>query len=288
MDIKYSSIQEAADEASIQSQRKYLNFIKIQLLLLFLTTLTSVLVVYNRYFLAFVLIFMVINLTISTIIKLRKYEKVWYDGRALAESMKTITWRYIMKAEPFIHSSEKDAEVFYIKSLNKVLEGRKELSHKITSQIENKNYISNEMRRIRERNFKPRLKFYIKERIEEQQKWYSKKSDYNTKWEERLFYFSIIFQVLAIAYIVVMLLISNLSLNLTAVFTSVVTLAATWLQTKQHNDLAQSYGVAAQELTQIHALGVEVEDESSLAQFVNDSENAISREHTLWTARKGQ
>ncbi|MCV5359976.1 DUF4231 domain-containing protein, partial [Escherichia coli] len=28
-------------------------------------------------------------------------EKLWYGGRAVAESIKTITWRYVCRAEPF-------------------------------------------------------------------------------------------------------------------------------------------------------------------------------------------
>ena len=59
-----------------------------------------------------------------------------------------------------------------------------------------------------------------------------------------------------------------------------------WLQIKQHATLAQSYSHAAHELSTIGALIDSVQSEAEWGRFVNDAENAISREHTAWRARR--
>ena len=59
-----------------------------------------------------------------------------------------------------------------------------------------------------------------------------------------------------------------------------------WLQIKQHATLAQSYSHAAYELSTIGALIDSVQSEAEWGRFVNDAENAISREHTAWRARR--
>jgi len=63
--------------------------------------------------------------------------------------------------------------------------------------------------------------------------------------------------------------------------------AAAWLQTKDHANVAQAYAVAARELWAIEQRLGEPRDEREWADFVESAERAISREHTLWLARRG-
>ena len=59
-----------------------------------------------------------------------------------------------------------------------------------------------------------------------------------------------------------------------------------WLQTKKHQELSASYALTAQETSLIRGEASYVNSEDSLSNFVIDSENAFSREHTQWFARK--
>ena len=74
--------------------------------------------------------------------------------------------------------------------------------------------------------------------------------------------------------------------NLFGVIPAATAAVGTWLQLKQHQMLAQSYSVAAKELEMIAEkfppLQNRPDDETAWANFVNDAEAAISREHTLW------
>ena len=60
----------------------------------------------------------------------------------------------------------------------------------------------------------------------------------------------------------------------------------TWLQAKKHNELNSSYALAAHEIVLIKGEAESVQSEREISEFVINSENAFSREHTQWTARK--
>jgi hypothetical protein len=59
-----------------------------------------------------------------------------------------------------------------------------------------------------------------------------------------------------------------------------------WSQTKRYSDLATTYAVAAEDLNQISAKYTNAEDAEALASFVSDVEEAVSREHGMWLARR--
>lgn len=59
-----------------------------------------------------------------------------------------------------------------------------------------------------------------------------------------------------------------------------------WLQVRQHQALSSSYGLARHELGLIEAKFHHIQGDSQLPQLVVDGENAISREHTMWVAKR--
>jgi hypothetical protein len=68
-----------------------------------------------------------------------------------------------------------------------------------------------------------------------------------------------------------------------------MTLAAgfsAWTQAKRHDELQTSYAVAADELTNLEAKVELCTSETELLAHVEDVEEAISREHTMWRARR--
>ena len=72
------------------------------------------------------------------------------------------------------------------------------------------------------------------------------------------------------------------------IFAGVVIAAmAAWLQTKQHRALATAYGITALELASVRSKIKWQENERDWGKFVNNAEEAFSREHTLWRASRG-
>ena len=127
---------------------------------------------------------------------------------------------------------------------------------------------------------------YIQNRIEDQKKWYSDKAEFN-KSKYNLWFWIIIFcQGIALISVVVLIKFPDNNYNLVGLFTTIASSAMSWLQLKQHQELKQAYTTATQELNFIVTLADKVLNDDDLSKFVLDSENAISREHTLWLAQK--
>ena len=76
------------------------------------------------------------------------------------------------------------------------------------------------------------------------------------------------------------------NLKFVGLFTSIASALIAWLQIKQHKEQAQSYSIAELELGFIQQEAQYIADDLALSDFVGDAENAISREHTLWVARR--
>ena len=64
--------------------------------------------------------------------------------------------------------------------------------------------------------------------------------------------------------------------------------AVAWVQGRRFSDLAQSYAIASQDIAAALSLLQGIDSEQRFSSFVGDAENAISREHTLWVARRDE
>ena len=71
-----------------------------------------------------------------------------------------------------------------------------------------------------------------------------------------------------------------------SLFAATAASANAWVQMRQHRTLATSYGVAAQELGLARAAVSSAASEDEWARVVSDAEDAVSREHTMWLARR--
>ncbi len=288
---EYPNYYQASDACSIKAQKDYLIVMKIDLISM---VIASSLAIYNYqtidtklyiYVISGVLLLLSVILTL--VLKLRKYEDIWYQGRALSESCKTITWRFISCSEYF----EQDINVSlvkerFIKRIKQLSQEFKELHKVMDSKLLNLPIITNKMLELREQSLQDRKKYYIERRVNEQKKWYSDKAESNFIKHKIWFWIIIISQVLALISIIVLIKFPEYDWNLVGLFTTISASAISWLQLKQHQELKQAYTTASQELNFIESLAESKNTEEEFSQFVLDSENAISREHTLWLAQR--
>ena len=95
-----------------------------------------------------------------------------------------------------------------------------------------------------------------------------------------------VLQVAAILMAILLIPLPDFFLNIPSILTTLVRALFAWMQLKRYQELSQSYGVAAQELSEIYESYRSVQSEDELSTHILDAEQAISREHTLWIARK--
>lgn len=281
-------LYKASDEASLEAQRHYFLSLRVYLILLVVAALVTFMYPVNVYgAIASALLFL-ITLSILIFLRVRRPDDQWYNGRAVAESVKTRAWRWCMRAEPYrdVDNCEIVSKEF-ISDLKAILKQNQSLSQIISSSPEAMEPISDTMRRIRKLDIEQRLELYKKQRIDSQANWYALKSQFNKRRARQWFWVSVLLHVVAIFLLIYKVTEPAASLPIEVVATAAGAVL-TWLQAKKHNELNSSYALTAHEIVLIKGEALSVRNESDLSEFVFNSETAFSREHTQWAARKSE
>lgn len=287
----FPSVFQAADSASINAQKNYTQIIACDILSM---VLASALGIYNYqqndsklYIYIISGILLLIGLVLTIIIRTKQFEDIWYQGRALAESCKTLSWRFITCSETFEHTMEvEDAKQVFINRIRDLSNEFRDLNTVMCSRLLSLPIVTDKMVEIRRMSTIERKKFYIENRLNNQKEWYSLKAEFNKKKYNMWFVVIIISQLLSSLCVLYLILHPSSNWNLIGLFTTISSSALSWLQMKQHQELKQAYTTTVQELNMILAGAERIYTDTELSKFVLDSENAISREHTLWLAQK--
>lgn len=287
----FPGLYQASDEASLSAQKNYKNIIAYDLITMIIA---SALAIYNYEkvepkLIVYVIsgIFLLISFALTLIIRTKKFEDVWYQGRALAESCKTLSWRFVTCSESFENDlTKQEVEDYFISRVRELSKEFKELNDSLNAKIVVLPVITDKMWEIRNLNTLERKQYYIENRINDQKDWYASKAEFNKKKYNNWFLVIIISQLIAIISVAFLVKYPESNWNLVGLFTTISASAISWLQLKQHQELKQAYTTAAQELNFIQASFGNINSDIELAEFVLDSENAISREHTLWLAQR--
>ena len=210
-----------------------------------------------------------------------KPERDWYDGRALAESAKTLTWRYAVGAAPFEDMDEQSAESRFIDELATLLREAPSTAVAPTAAPA----VSNELRQLRKAPLAQRRESYLRHRIDDQAEWYRGKSEWNIG---RAHLWRVVLLVLEAVGVVAALLrtVGLVELDLAGIVAALIGAGAAWLATKQHDGLGRAYAFAGNELSLARARLVGVTTQADWAREAADAEEAISREHTMWRASR--
>jgi len=228
-----------------------------------------------------------ISFVLNATLKILSPEKIWFGARAVAESIKSITWRYIVGGEPFsIDLEPQTADLQFVDRLRSIMQERRSLAWKYGVEPADHPQITQQMRMYRASSTRERLLLYVRERIVDQRSWYGTKANESQSLHMKWFWVAIMSQAVALTSAIVMIQALNSPVNLTGAFSAVAASALAWLQMKNYQDLAQAYALAAHELGLIEAQSEYIRTEAELSSFVANSENAISREHTMWVARR--
>lgn len=282
----FPALQQSTDQQSLGAQKSFLLWFKIRLAGVVVAAVGGAIAWTSGpihvggvvAFLAFAA-----ALAAELILAVRRPERIWYEGRAAAESMKTLTWRYMVGGEGF-EGGVDGADGRLLAELKEVLHDLHALPVHTLSGHEVQ--ISAKMREIRALPFEQRRAVYLSQRIQDQQGWYAKKAEWNAKRANVWTVTSVALEFFGLVGAAVKA-VGRADIDLLAIFAAAAAAAAAWLQAKQYQNLATAYGVTSQELAAVASELEAVRDESTWAQFVAEAEEAISREHTLWRASRG-
>jgi hypothetical protein len=282
----FPALYQAADKASLEAQSKYYIALRSYLFLLVVAAFVNFYWPNDQYgALASAALFLV-TLGILIWLKIQKPEDIQYNGRAVAESVKTRAWRWAMKAEPYENNvPDEQIQKEFLSDLRAILAQNRSLSSFLEWNPNLGEAISAEMKAVRKLSLPERLAVYKQERIDDQSIWYSKKAQFNKRKAKQWFVASIVLHSAAVLMLLYRIKEPAISLPI-GVMATAASAVLTWLQAKKHNELKSSYSLAAHEIVLIKGESASISSDKQLSDFVVNSEAAFSREHTQWTARK--
>lgn len=279
----------AADKTSLKGQQRFLRATRIRLVaVLAAAVLGALTTVQDVSRLAAIL--SAVSFGLAFVVEMYLWrtrpDRAWYDGRAGAESAKTLTWRFVVGGRPFEKDERSDTqtEKLFLDRLHEVIGALKSVplvgSAPATAQI------TDRMRELRSRPLGERKQAYLDWRIGDQQSWYAAKASANEKQGNR--WTLLLAGLEGTALLAAILLAAGaFRIDLLGVAATAIGVAVAWMQAKQYQGLASAYSVACLELAEIRSRGISVTKEADWAEFADQSEEAISREHTLWRASRG-
>ena len=279
----YPALFKSADALSLKAQRQFFGILKTNLVLLVVAAMLSMIPVSHWIvpFLQALVLFAALGS--SVYLATRRPDRDWYAGRAVAESVKTTTWRYITRAEPFDGDDEKARQAF-LKRLQSIVKHNEQTAIALTSGSK-ESQITQEMKSIRAMHLDERRRFYATARISAQREWYSRKSAANARLASRFFVALIIVNSAAVVFAVLRMQFVSAAYWPTDVLVAAAASLLGWIQARRYTELSASYSLTA------HEIGFILEDsglplsESEFSRYVGDVESAFSREHTQWIAR---
>jgi len=280
----YPALYNAAGRLSQSSQRKFFAALLAHLILL---TVGAALSVLNSPCAAVAWLqaaVLLVALGCSILLFNTRPEKVWYSARALAESVKTLSWRYVCQAEPF-NTAHDVSKSLFVEKLKLVLKQNQDIAGKFTDHL-NGSQLTPAMEAIRGKTLLERKLTYLDFRITDQLNWYSDKSKSNGLKGAVFFWILILLNCIAVGFALAKIKYAYAPIWPTDIFIAAGACVLTWMQAKRFAELSSAYALTAVEITFLKDDALKPPDEKSFSDFVGDAENAFSREHTQWIARK--
>ena len=284
------AIQRAADRSSGRAQKSYLVWTRIRLIFVVVAAIVGVVrislhVDRNEVDIAaaVAVICFIVALVAEVYLLASKPEQTWYHGRAVAESVKTLTWRYVMRADRFAgDATDREIDSRLLKMIRDII-----IESPIANEIEltQGGQITDRMKSLRSATFETRRDAYLTGRIDDQINWYSGKATFN---RQRAMFWRWVMLVLEFGGIIGALLLFGeiTTISVDGILASMIAGSGAWLEVKQFESLSAAYALTATELQLAREEGNSVTSEGDWSSYVNSAEEAISREHTMWLARR--
>lgn len=235
---------------------------------------------------SFIFLFLV-GIIAQITLQVTHFEDIWFQARAIAETVKSLEWQYSMATGPLEDSSKAD-QIF----LEEVRNARSGYSargrNKQSKDSPRGNDISSEMQSLRALPWEAKRSIYDEQRIEDQIKWYRKKATNDKRLSLIYSSFATAIQTAGIAIAIYgyveAVIRSEAVLGLIA---TIVSSMVAWTQSRKYAELVEPYSYTARLLEELKKELQTVSTEPYFKEIVETTERSISREHQMWQVRRG-
>lgn len=287
---EYPEMFRTSDEHAVRSQRTHFRAVRLEIFLLLTTAAIGsfpwISLPFWRNYAALAMGAVLFLIIIVGLARLAwKFDHVWFASRAVAESVKIESWRFMTKAAPYSGEDREAREWFRIR-LQELLESAPaEAKSLVSTATAGAPQVTDTMLRVRAMPLLPRKDFYRKNRLADQRIWYTTGATWNSRREKFWFLTSLILQVIAAASALSFVLAPS-AFAPVGVLTTVAAASRSWSNAKSHGELSQAYGMISRELAVLDDYCSTVSTNEELATLVENTERTISREHSMWVFRR--
>jgi SMODS and SLOG-associating 2TM effector domain 3/SMODS and SLOG-associating 2TM effector domain 1 len=279
-----------ADAAAVRAQARYYAEIRTQLAMLVLGTLaglTGQLTDVDEF--AFVGVAAYIVLVVVRVnIKVGSTDRIWYESRLIAESVKSLAWRYSVGGAPFSVDPDADPEVADLALRDRIAGLLGDVSHvPLPDPRQGTEQITASMRSLRAASRDERIRVYAAYRLRVQLNWYAERATVHARRGARLDTTMLVASGIAVFFGFAQAL-DIVDANFLGLAGIVAAVVATWSATTHYSKQAADYASAAHQLALVETVIAHQDTEEKWAAFVDDAEDGISREHTSWRVTRAQ
>lgn len=274
---------QVTNNGALETQRKHFLLFGTQLWLSIAVVSLSLFGTGSKGLAIVAVVLLVVSIGVTILSFYKNYERRWYNSRAIAESVKTLTWRYMVRAKPF--EAEIDADALFLGELRELVNQNRELISESIGTPEMSS-ITHSMEQVRAQEMGVRREFYLSQRVNDQKGWYTRKAKFNKKW--RRVWFGVMVALQGVALVLAIIRVAYVDWERWPIDIFVVASASalSWTQAKRHRDLEAAYAWTLNDIAILAEDARKASTEERFSKFVQDAENAFSREHTQWLARK--
>lgn len=284
-ELKFPALFVTADAASNQQQRFYLNLVRAEYGLLIAAAGLTWVGSDNWLFLAVYACTFIASLAVLAWRAHSRPEQGWYKSRALAESVKTLSWRYAMRAEPFDDDRQADANRDFRDTLAALLRSNRQIGEHLAGLEAGGSQITDTMSAMRDSALRDRKAYYLARRIEDQKDWYCRKAKGNKDAARNWQWIGAACYLVGVAMVLLHVGFTKLNLPVELVIVMASAILG-WMQIKKYSELASSYALTAHEIGLAETVIADAKTEKSFSKAINEVELVFSREHTQWMARQ--
>lgn len=290
-ELKGPDSYEYFNDLSKLCQSRYLLILKWQLILLLsIAILSSIPELPEIYTITKHLIELVLILTVLILMIVQyksNYMDGWQKSRFLAESILSSSWLLFFKIDIYDNTWNNALTLFH----NRIQEMKSEIIVddylKFVTQKSNDNDSPIWIKDNFNIETKDKVEFYIRERINDQEAYYYKKTKYNTRQSLNYFWFGV--GAMGLGALLTVFTIANIipEFSYLGLFTTISASLFSWKQTKRFEELSSTYSVAVEELKDFKKKLLLDNSEVRIKEIIYDTEKSISREHKLWVSKIG-
>ncbi|MFB3890259.1 MAG: DUF4231 domain-containing protein [Candidatus Bathyarchaeia archaeon] len=285
----FPTLYQESDSLAVRSQRKYYLLVRVKILFLIVTSIMTS-IIWSQEFrtpisVAFALM-LVLSMSLGAVLNMRNFDRLWLNGRAIAEAIKAETWRFMMNVDPYNKSStDPESEERFLNRLGEILRQRPTVSAHLCLNLQEGVQITEHMKKMRKESLNNRRTYYVQNRIHDQRRWYAQKANWNKNKEARWFALAWVLELVAVMTAIVVIVSQNTLINPVGMVATFGAGVLSWMNARSYSEPAEAYGFVAEQLALCEDKAKQISSEETLEKNVRDVEGAISQEQTIWIAR---